>query len=218
MRTFAGSAIISILLLIVCPVKAQENQTFQLPEGAMRSEQSQLIGGAPVWKQYEREWRTMEGSDSIVYLETYLKGRYWRLNRYTIIEGKPRLTGWQKEFDQNGLLEEQLLCEGSRRCNTSVRFYYYPGGQLMSLSEYEKNKRHGAYYMFYSDGQLRQYILFEYDKMLEIMAYYDAQGNPLDPGTLCDGDGYANVYSLNGMLIERKHFIRGRLVREEHLQ
>ena len=54
--------------------------------------------------------------------------------------------------------------------------------------------------------------------MTDIMAYYDASGNPLDPGTLCDGDGYANVYSLNGLLIERKYFSRGRLVREEQIQ
>ena len=218
MLHFASAAIISIMMLTVCPARAQENHTFQLPEGNMISQQLQLMGGAPVWKQYEREWRTMEGTDSIIYRETYLLGRYWRLNRYAMLSGKPRLMGWQKEFREDGLLEEQLLCEGSRRCNNSVRYYYYPGRQLMSLSEYEKNKRHGAHYMFYSDGQLRQYIIFEYDKMTDIMAYYDASGNPLDPGTLCDGDGYANVYSLNGLLIERKYFSRGRLVREEQIQ
>ena len=46
--------------------------------------------------------------------------------------------------------------------------------------------------------------------MQEVLAYYDDNGNPLDAGELCDGNGDVNVYSMNGSLYKDQDLQEGK--------
>lgn len=188
----------------------QQDHLFKLEQGNTLHEETATLDGRVVWKSYERTFQEVSDSDTLVHVERYRVNRYWRLNHYILEKGQPKLIGWQQEFDANGNLSMEHLCARKKRCQETRSFVYYPSGQLMSVTGFRKDKRHGSHILFYPNGQLRQHILFSFGQMQEVLAYYDEEGHPLDQGTLCDGEGHVHVYALNGQLIKRKFFKRGK--------
>lgn len=161
---------------------------------------------------YEKQVSMKEGSDSIVYVEFYSGGKHWNVYRYKLVNKKPELSGWQKEYDAKGRLYAEKFCEtGKRKCKIFRTYSYYPGGQLMSDLSYYKDKAQGLHFYYYANGQMRQCMQFEENRLQEVLAYYDADGNPLDTGNFCQGDGLVNIYSMNGILIQQKIFENGKV-------
>ncbi len=53
--------------------------------------------------------------------------------------------------------------------------------------------------------------LYRRAKLWNVLAYYDQNGNPLDAGTFCEGDGIVNVYSSTGKIIKIKIYRKGKV-------
>jgi antitoxin component YwqK of YwqJK toxin-antitoxin module len=198
-------------------VYAQEPHSFKLEDAVVVSEKWKNDKGQKILTDYVREQSTIEGSDTVIYREKYTVGKQWRLTRYILTDGKPELSGWQQDFDAEGMLTLEQLCEGKRRCQVSRRFSYYPGKQLMSVANYYEDALDGHHYVFYNNGQLRQHIFFDKGRMQEVMAYYAEDGTPLDTGTLCDGNGYVNIFAMNGSLFKIKHYKNGKVTKVKKL-
>jgi hypothetical protein len=200
----------ALLLISFSCIRSQNEHQFKLTEGKTLFEETATLDGNVVWKAYERTFQEVEDGDTLVHVERYRVNRYWRLNHYILENGRPRLFGWQQEFDTDGNLSMEHLCAKRKRCPDTRSFVYYPSGQLMSVTGFRNDKRHGSHILFYPNGQLRQHIVFSLGKMQEVLAYYDEEGHPLDQGSLCEGEGHVNVYAMNGQLIKRKFFRKGK--------
>lgn len=202
-----------LVLVLSANLHAQNNSVmhnFKLPGDNFLHIKYKLIAGESIPDKYELLYVVMEEDDTIQYLEKYITKKTWSVTRYVVLNGKKKLSGWQRFFDRNGLLDYEQFCEtGKTNCKQIVRYGWYPGGQLLATGNYYKSKPHGSYYYYYSNGQLRQHALYEKGKFMEVLAYYDQDGNPLYAGTLCDGEGIANVYSVSGKLIQIKSFVHG---------
>lgn len=192
-----------------------QNHAFKLPAGNLRVIDFYISGGDTVYQKYEKSLLQIEGPDSILAVEFYNSRKNWYLYRYKIINGKPNLDGWQKEFDLEGVLQNERYCNlGERECSITNKYSYYPGGQLSSKAGYKKNMLEGYTYFYYSNGQLRQQIEYKEGKLWNILSSFDQDGNPMETGDFKDGSGTVNVYSMNGKLIQQKVMVNGKVKRK----
>jgi len=212
MNRIAYTSIFSLLVSLTS--FSQTKHEFKLPYGTVIEEEMVVENGGNVYRQYERKQIQVNGIDTFIHIERFRINKMWMLNTYILDNGKPLLSGWQQRFSNNGVLMEEQYCEQSKKCPETKTYVYYPSGQLMSVTNFKKDKRHGPHFLYYPNGQMRQVIWFEAGRMMEVAAYYNEQGVPLDQGSLCDGDGYANVFSLNGELIKVKVYKKGKMVKE----
>ena len=203
-----------LLIFFVGTLSAQTDPAYRhykLP-GSFTKFDFEVWNGDTIVHAYQREMKTVENGDSVLYVEFYDAGKKWYLNRYRIAGGKTSLNGWQKEFDERGIIREEKLCPGGKKkCNYTRQYAYYPGGELMSVGYFYKTDPDNYHYYFYSNGQLRELVEFDKGKFMNVLAYYDEDGNPLDPGNFCDGEGSVNIYSMNGKLIQIKVFHKGKI-------
>lgn len=172
-----------------------------------------LVDGDSVFRKYEKSRLEVVNGDSILYKEFFNADKYWYVDRYEMKHGKPYLSGWQQEFDVSTgkVLTERLCAAGNRKCNYVKKYAYYPGGNILSTGFFDKNKQDSLHYFYYGNRQLRQIVQYDHGKLMNILAYYDQDGNILDPGTLKGGEGKINVYSMNGRLIQIKEIHKGKV-------
>ncbi|MFN0274571.1 MAG: toxin-antitoxin system YwqK family antitoxin, partial [Chitinophagales bacterium] len=206
---------IFIFLFPVCHLFAQTPQhVFKLPGDDFEKLKYKTENGQQVVDKYEKRLTVQVGNDSVIYVEFFSEGKHWNVYRYLMVENKPDLSGWQKEYNAQGQLHAEKFCEtGRRKCKRYRSYTYYPGGQLMSDVSYYGDKAQGLHFYFYANGQLRQCMEFDNNRLMNVLAYYDAVGNPLDTGDFCDGEGLVNIYSMNGKLIQQKVFHNGKVYR-----
>jgi antitoxin component YwqK of YwqJK toxin-antitoxin module len=202
---------IGFILLLRGVSIAQPIHAFKLADGVLIDESYRKIQGTSVLAAYTVELKTLEDGDSIIYLEKYAYTKEWKLLRYKLENGKPKLEGWQQDFNNEGQLVLQQLCDGTWKCAQSRKYTYYPGKQLLSVGDYFNDRLHGHHYLYYSNGSLRQHIWFQEGRMQEVLAYYDESGQPLDAGTLCDGEGEVPVYSMDGTHYKTKIYRKGKV-------
>lgn len=170
-----------------------------------------IQNGDSVFKKYEKHFRTVEAGDSILYVEQFDVNREWYLFRYKVNNGKPSLNGRQQQFDLDGKNMADSFCNDSTgNCDYSIKYSYFPNGQLLSKTGYKKNVLHGVSYFYHNNGQLKNNLEYNDGKLWNILAYYDQNGNPLDAGNFCDGNGTVLVYSTTGKLIKVKLYKNGK--------
>lgn len=202
--------LIVINLSLAAQVESMQNN--KLPGNNFLDSDFRYQNGEELPDTYKKTYTTVENGDSIKYLEKYHYDKEWSVTRYLIKNNKNVLSGWQQFFNMDGTLQYELFCEdGKKNCKTMLRYAWYPGGQLLAIGHYYKSQPNGSYYYYYSNGQMRQHAYYEKGKFMEVLAYYDQNGNAVDAGTLCNGEGIANVYSVDGVLIQIKSFSNGKL-------
>lgn len=203
--------VLFIFIFSACTSSAQNHQ-FKLASGKLRVIDFYISGGDTVYQKYEKTVLQIENGDSILAVEFFNSRKNWYLYRYKIVNGKPNLDGWQKEFDLDGILQNERFCElGERECGITNKYSYYPGGQLSTKAGYKKNTLDGYTYFYYSNGQLRQQIEYREGKLWNILSSFDQDGNAMVMGDFKDGTGTVNVYSMNGKLIQQKIMEKGRV-------
>ncbi|MBC8172720.1 MAG: hypothetical protein H7X71_02340 [Chitinophagales bacterium] len=185
---------------------------FKLPGNSFNDIKYRTENGVQIPDKYEKIFKAKEDKDSVIYFEFYDHGKHWNVYRYIVENKKTYLSGWQKEYDDEGRLYTERFCEkGERKCKIYRSYTYYPGGRLMSNASYLGNDRDGNHFYYYTNGQLRECMEFENDRLLNVLAYYDQEGNALEVGNFCDGEGMVNIYSMNGRIIQRKLFHKGKV-------
>lgn len=205
------------LLLLSCFFTALCNaqtaaHNFKLPGNILSDVKYTTANGQNTYARYEKRVAVIELGDSVLYIERFHAGKRWLLNRYVMRNNKPVSSGWQKQYDAFGRLYAEKFYEEGKRKSTLYRAYsYYPGGQLMSDATYLSGKAQGFHFYYYKNGQMRECLEFDEDHLMNVQAYYDADGNPLDTGNFCDGEGILNIYSMYGKLIQQKIFHKGKV-------
>ena len=212
-----------IFVCICCLISVAKAQTpmldinlSKLPNGVFIKKDFHLIQGDTVYKKFEKYQTAIENGDSVLYVESFDVNRNWLVSRY-IVSGKERLaSGWQTEYNLNGNKIYERYCDiNTGDCNRYFKYTYYPNGNIMAITSYDKKKLNGTSAFFYNDGQIKNSLEYIDDKLWNINAYYDQNGQILDQGNFCDGNGYVNVYASNGKLIKMKWFKNGKLKKEK---
>lgn len=184
----------------------------KLPGDNFLQAEYRFVNGEKLPDNYKKVFMAFEGGDSVRYLEKYSYNKQWSVTRYLSVEDENILSGWQRFYNMDGTLDYEIYCDGGKRhCKTMLRYAWYPGGQLLAVGTYYKNTPEGSFYFYYANGQMRQHAYYAKGRFMEVLAYYDQDGNIMDAGTLCDGEGTANVYSLEGVLIQIKSFSKGKI-------
>lgn len=185
---------------------------YKLPGNTFKSVKYKTEEGRQVIDRYEKMITVVENNDSIVYVEFFTSGKEWNVYRYTLTNGRPELSGWQKEYNAKGVLTTEKFCEtGERKCKRYRYYSYYPDGELMSILNYYGNKSNGLHFYYYNNGQMRECLEYSDDRLQNVQAYYDMNGNALDGGSFCNAEGIVNIYSMNGKLIQIKKFHKGKV-------
>ncbi len=191
----------------------------KLPNGIFLVKDYNLVNGDTVYKKFEKYQTAIEKGDSVLYVEEFNINRNWLLSRY-LISGKERIpSGWQSEYDIHGYKLYDRYCDvASGDCNLYKKYNYFPNGNVMALLTYYKKKLNGISLFYYNDGRLKHSLEYVNGKLWNINAYYDQNGNVLDPGTFCDGTGLVYVYASNGKLIKMKWYKDGKVQKEKNLR
>jgi hypothetical protein len=183
----------------------------KLNAGEISNLEFSVYNGDTVYKKYTKKLQVIEQNDTIVYVEIFDVNRYWYLERYLLKNGKRIKSGWQQEFNIGGFNTFDRFCsEETGNCNKVNSYTYYPNGNIIAIVKTVKNKKEGLSSFYHNNGQLKNTIEFKNDKLWNVVAYFDQNGNILDPGNFCDGNGQVNVYSVTGKLIKIKTYKNGR--------
>lgn len=92
--------------------------------------------------------------------------------------------------------------------------HYYPDGKIQEEGVY-KNGLITSLKYYYSSGQLWVHREYFEGKEHNILELYDAQGKPLDFGTLKDGNGLVNYYTEDAKIYLKRTYSEGEIINEE---
>lgn len=214
MKNWASDLLLILMLGCMLPSTAQTIMEFpgqKLPGEEYRKLRFRLEVGDTLWQAYEKYRVTRENGESIYYLEVFRRDKLWKLFRYRIENGQTVIAGMQREFDYRGRIKAELECEdGQKICRDWRGYTWFPNDSLMKTGRFVDSKPVGEHYAFYDNGQLRSKILWEEGRLVDVLALYDQQGNSLAIGSIQNGNGIVNVYSMTGKLIEVQTFNKGK--------
>lgn len=96
-------------------------------------------------------------------------------------------------FFENGnpAVEVWRYADGSGLINT-----YYDNGNLKEIQPTLHGKPHGEYKVFFKNGQLHRKVIYENGLMNTVLNTFNMSGNPIEGGTLKDGNGSLVSYYL----------------------
>ena len=123
--------------------------------------------------------------------------------------------GPRKTYYKNGNLKCDCYFKNGKR--DSIQHGHYESGQLQSNSNFKNNKRDGYQIWYYENGQLKCEEFYQDGKLLEIKSLIDRFGNPLNKGTLKNGNGTLNIYSAEGQLSEIKNYKNSKLSKTQKI-
>ena len=86
---------------------------------------------------------------------------------------------------------------------------YYSDGKLKVSTKFENGKKNGEHKEYYRNGEMRYRILWQKDKLMDIISNFDTKGNPMKKGTLINANGTVHMYDDSGTLIETVTYING---------
>ncbi|MDG1330707.1 MAG: hypothetical protein P8P74_00140 [Crocinitomicaceae bacterium] len=97
----------------------------------------------------------------------------------------------------------------------STRWYYDSGIEKTIISNFE-GERHGLCQFNYVNGVTKTIKRYEHGKLMEIVETNDMDGNPVDKGTLVNGNGTCIVYdSENGSFVRVDEYVDGEKVKKD---
>jgi antitoxin component YwqK of YwqJK toxin-antitoxin module len=88
---------------------------------------------------------------------------------------------------------------------------FYETGELKTKSNYIKNKVHGKWIIYFTDGDIATEMNFNHGKLIEVKSF-DRNGNQLDIGSFKNGTGELIIYE-NGNKIGTCRYRKGRLIK-----
>jgi antitoxin component YwqK of YwqJK toxin-antitoxin module len=107
-----------------------------------------------------------------------------------------KLDGEQMMYHANGQLKAKgFFIDGKE---DGKRLTFYENGQPQCDCDYKVGKRDGEQKVYWDNGQLKYHARYRDDKLLEIMAYFNKKGEPVEIGTFKNGTGTWVQYGENG--------------------
>ena len=77
----------------------------------------------------------------------------------------------------------------------------------------DEGKRIGVWKWYFDNGQLQTERTWNNGKLVEIINYYDGQGNMLDKGTVTNGNGVMKTYDIDGKPFQELIYKNGEIVK-----
>jgi antitoxin component YwqK of YwqJK toxin-antitoxin module len=87
--------------------------------------------------------------------------------------------------------------------------YYFDNGALQLEAECKDDKLHGRTTEYYRNKQIQTQCVYNENRLVKIIFLYDSTGNPLNYGTLKDGNGILINYYPDGTVREKGGFKNG---------
>jgi len=91
---------------------------------------------------------------------------------------------------------------------------YLVNGNLKNIGTYVDGKATGEWKVYHDNNSIYQIKHWDNGKLLNIISCYDNEGNPLDKGSLINGNGTVNYYDESGHLTSTKTYIDGVIEKE----
>lgn len=153
-------------------------------------------------------WFNYNKEGKVIYTTTYTDNRnYTRSSYYP--DGKPKSFMiyknkmlWRiiESYNKDG---KRTLIDG----NGVYKEYYLNTMQLQLTSQMKNGVRDGVTNWYYKNGQLKESVIYKYSEderyiglRWEVLIIFDKEGNPLEKGTLKNGNGTWKKYDDEGKL------------------
>lgn len=143
--------------------------------------------------------------------EFYLDGKpkaEYHTNRRSATEGN------YKTYYKNG--NPECDCQHVNGLREGIQNHHYENGQTKSLGNYKNDKREGKTSFYYENGQLKKEVMFKNGIPWETLSHYDANGNPIEKGTLKNGNGTYYIYDDKGKLENIELYKNGKLKKKNY--
>ncbi len=149
----------------------------------------------------------VKGKQNGVWKHYYMNGQL--MLKLSYLKGKK--DGNEEEYYRNG----QMSSTGSylQGKQNGKWKYYYENGKLHKIGNYADGKITGKWKYNYENEKLNIIKLWKEDKLMEIISCFDEKGNPLEIGTLANGDGTVKHYDKDGKLYRETHYLKGNIIK-----
>ena len=139
------------------------------------------------------------------WLDYYRNGQLHKKGNYL----QSKKTGEWKFYNDNGQLHQiGKYIDGKPNGDWKT---YYKNGVLMNKGNYSNGKKTGEWQYYHENDKIHQIKLWKGNKLMEIISCFDGQGNPLDKGTIKNGNGTVKEYDVDGKLTKVKEYLDGLL-------
>jgi len=92
---------------------------------------------------------------------------------------------------------------------------YYPTGKIEEYQEFKMGKLDGIYRYYYNTGTLWVEKEYRNGLLWNITGNYNINGEPNDKGSLSNGEGTENYYTLEGLLYAVRTYKNGKMIHQE---
>lgn len=206
-----------LLLLILLPFGLFAQFPGQkLPGDNYARVRFKTAGTDTLWKFYYKEHRA---SDTLLQVEVFRAKKLWKVYQYRTLDGKRSISGDQFEYDEKGRLISVLHCQsGQKKCPHFTAFNWWGNDTLNKQGDFMNGKPIGEHRSWYDNGQLRSVTRYNQEGLLqEVSSLFDIAGNPLDRGDLNQGNGTVFIYSMNGVLLEERFYVAGKVKKKRRV-
>jgi antitoxin component YwqK of YwqJK toxin-antitoxin module len=145
----------------------------------------------------EGEWKEYTDSGQLYAIKTFKEGK---------LDGPFKQYNASGNVSIEGILINQLQ-DGEWK-------EYYENGSNFRIVQFNNGKKEGIWKDYHTNGQIGRVYRWENDKFMEVLEFNDKNGNPLDPGTLKNGNGKLNEYNEEGELIKQLTVKDGVIIQE----
>jgi len=87
--------------------------------------------------------------------------------------------------------------------------FYNENGKLVEVGTYLNGRKDGKWIDYYANGQQKKEQVWKQGKLMEVTAYFDEKGKPLDIGTIKSGSGTVKEYGSDNKLISTVEYSYG---------
>jgi len=140
------------------------------------------------------------------------------LNGNLQIEGHEMKAKWYSKYKthgkflsyhENGMIECDCYFINGKR--DGIQIYHFENGETGYIHQYKLGKKDGLAITYYDNGVVYSEIIYKDNIPFTVLERNDANGNPIEKGTLKDGNGERYVYDENLKLIAIEYYSDGKL-------
>jgi antitoxin component YwqK of YwqJK toxin-antitoxin module len=95
---------------------------------------------------------------------------------------------------------------------------FYANGQSQCNCHYKNDEKHGEQSVHWDNGQLYYKAIYEEGKLVNVLAYFNKNGQPLEIGSIKNGNGEWLQYDDNGQIEKIEIYENGKLKKTKKIK
>lgn len=84
--------------------------------------------------------------------------------------------------------------------------FFYENGKIKRITHYKDGKSHGMMLFYHQNGRLWSERIYRNEIPFTVVSNYNSYGNPVEKGTLKDGNGTSYIYHSNRSLLKIEEY------------